>query len=117
LEKDVPLEGEHFGYKFKLGWQNGTKQFLEPISFDYKNGADVVEKAYTWSGRLNDLGKRNEFRMTGVVAPPQDESLLKHYAEAIMILRESPKVRGIIAIDEFDKFMPEIEKDLAGNHK
>jgi hypothetical protein len=117
LQKDVELEGEHFDYKFKLGWQNGTKQFLEPISFDYATGSDVVEKAYTWSGRLQDLGKRNDFMMTGVVAPPQDEKLLKDYAEAVLVLKDSPRVRSVVTIDEFDRFMPEIERDLADTHK
>lgn len=88
----------------------------EPISFDYTKGGELVEKAYAWSGRLSDLGRRLDFRMTGVVAPPQDESLLEKYDEAISILRESPKVRNIIPEDEFDRFVPEIERDLATHH-
>ena len=90
---------------------------MEPISFDYTTGTEVREKAYTWSGRLNDLGKKNEFKMTGVVAPPQDPNLMPQYAEAVKVLLESKRVRRIIAIEEFDAFVPEIEKDLASTHQ
>src|SRR5205807_5394903 len=110
-------KGVHFGYTFRLGWQNRTSQFLEPISFDYTKGAELVDKAYTWSGRLQDLSQKAEFRMTGVVAPPRNRELLKRYDEALKILRESPCVRNIIPEHEFDKFVPEIERDLAATHE
>jgi hypothetical protein len=113
LHEDVKVEGEHFDHTFKLGWQNGTKQFLEPISFDYTQGHELVEKAYVWSGRLNDLGQHQDFRMTGVVAPPQEQALLGHYEEALKILRESPLIREIVPEDQFENFMPQIEHDLA----
>lgn len=114
IHEDVKVEGEHFGHTFKLGWQNGTSQFLEPISFDYTQGHELVEKAYVWSGRLTDLGRNQEFKMTGVVAPPREHALFGHYEEAIKILKESPRVREIVPEDEFDQFVPEIERDLAG---
>jgi hypothetical protein len=88
----------------------------EPISFNYTKGAELVEKAYAQSGRLPDLGRSLDFRMTGVVAPPQDETLLEKYNEALAILRESPKVRSFVPENEFDRFVPEIERDLATDH-
>lgn len=115
LETDVKVEGEHFDHKFKIGWQNGTRQFLEPISFDYTQGVDLIEKAYVWSGRLQDLSKHANFRMTGVVAPPTNEHLLRYYGEAIKILQESPNIRTIVEEDEFDTFLPEIKDELAAH--
>lgn len=116
LQQNVSVEGQHFNYTFKLGWQNGTPQFLEPISFDYTKGAELVDKAYSWSGRLSDLGKGLNFKMTGIVAPPQDPNLLEKYEEALEILRESPAVRSIVPESEFDSFVPEIERDLSDHH-
>lgn len=117
VEQDVEIQGEHFAYKFKLGWQNGTRQVLEPISLDYVKGAEVVEKAHLWSGRLLDLSRADEFSMTGVVAPPHDERLQPSYARAVAILREASNVRQIIEESAFDEFVPEIERDLATTHE
>jgi hypothetical protein len=116
LERDVPVKGEHFDYTFKLGWQNGKPQYLEPISFDYTKGGELIEKAYAWSGRLSDLSKGRDFSLTSVVAPPQQENLRRHYQEALKILKESPTVRKVIEENEIEKFMPEIEHDLATDH-
>lgn len=116
LESDIVIQGQHFGHKFRIGWQNGTQQFLEPISFDYSQGMDLVEKAYVWSGRLQDLSKQTKFKMTGVVAPPANEQLKKYYDEALKILEESPSIRTIVEEDKFESFLPEIKQDLLAEH-
>jgi hypothetical protein len=113
VQRDVEVLGEHFGHKFKLGWQNGTRQFLEPISFDYTHGAELIDKAYVWSGRLADLGRNKDFKLTGIVAPPQEKELLRHYEEALAILRESQVVRHLIPEDQFEQALPEIEREVA----
>jgi hypothetical protein len=112
LIRDVPIQGRHFDHTFKWAWQNGTQQFLEPISFDYSQGSEVEDKAYAWSARLADLRREMDFRMTGVVAPPREPRLVEKYQEALSILQESPTVRAIIPEQSFEEFVPQIQSDL-----
>lgn len=115
VQSSVEISSPNYAYKFKTGWQNGVRQVLEPISFDYLSAPDVIEKANTWSGRLLNLGKAADFQMTGVVAPPQRVDLLPVYNQARAILADMPQVRRLLTEDELDLFLPEIERDMAGH--
>ena len=50
--------------------------------------------------------------MTGVVAPPQHQDLLRYYEEAVKILEESPSIREVVPEDKFDAFVTKIEREL-----
>jgi hypothetical protein len=86
---------------------------MEPVSFDYLNAGELVDKAPTWSGRLFNLAKGAPFQFTGVVAPPDRGDLMDAYGRAIQILGGAPNVRRLVRFDEVDAFLPEIERDLA----
>lgn len=115
LETKVQVSSPDYAYKFKLGWTNGTRQVLEPISLDYKAPNDVVDKANTWSGRLLNLSKGEDFLMTGVVAPPADAALNAAYEQALRLLREAPQVRQIVTEEQLDVVIDSIESDLAAH--
>jgi len=104
------IVGPHYEYAFKFGWQNGTRQVLEPVSFDLLSPSQLVDKANTWTGRLFNLGEN--FQFTAVVAPPTGEELGKRFKDAIAILWDCPRVRSVIAEDQFDAFVPEILRDM-----
>lgn len=112
LQKEVEITGKNYTYRFKTGWQNGVRQVMEPISFDYLYAADVVEKANTWSGRLFNLANSADFQLSAVVAPPERKDLRAAYNQAIAILKSAPKVRRLLTEEEFEDFMHEIERDL-----
>jgi hypothetical protein len=115
LEKDVSIKSSKYEYKFKLGWQNGTRQFMEPISFDYLEKESVIEKANKWVGRLYNLKDAESFQLTGIVAAPQQRRLANAFNQAVEILKDAPNVREIIREEKIEDFIPEIEKDLAEN--
>jgi DNA-binding protein H-NS len=112
LSKDVSIASHEYAYKFKFGWQNGKRQVLEPISFDYIKKDDVIEKANKWIGRLDGL-KGEDFQLTGVVAAPQDSRLIEAFQQAIKRLEKAPHVRRILREDEVEGFIPEIKRDIA----
>lgn len=115
LRKDVEIKSNKYDYKFKLGWQNGQPQVMEPISFDYVNKEEIIEKANKWVGRLYNLQEAGDFQMTGIVAPPQRHELSTAFRQALDILSEAPKVRTLVREDQIEGFVPEIEKDLAAH--
>lgn len=112
MEYGVEVQSSRYSYRFKTAWMNGQRQVMEPISLDYLNGTEVIEKANTWSGRLFNLQDAGRFQMTAVVAKPARRDLEGAYQQALAILRDAPKVRAIIPEDEIEAFIPEIERDL-----
>ncbi len=114
LNENVEVKGGKYSYKFKYGWQNGKRQMMEPISFDYEDKERVIEKANRWAGRLYNLRQpEDDFQMTGIVAPPQDPQLAEAFKQALEMLADAPKVRKLIREDQIESFIPEIERDLA----
>ncbi len=111
LTRGVEIATHEYAYKFEFGWQNGVKQVLEPISFDYVNKERMDEKVNKWIGRLDGL-KEETFQMTGVVAPPQDANLTEAFRQAIRRLENAPHVRKILREDEIESFIPEIKNDI-----
>ncbi|MGC4084432.1 MAG: hypothetical protein QM736_20535 [Vicinamibacterales bacterium] len=71
-----------------------------------------MEKANTWSGRLLNLSRGEQFQMTGVVARPTRRDLSAAYDQAVSILRNAPRVRAVISEEQLDDFATEIERDL-----
>lgn len=112
LQRNVEVKGGKFSYKFNFGWQNGKKQVAAPISFDYQNKDDIIEKANKWIGRLYNLRQAEDFAMTGIVAAPQRPELLNAFRDALEMLREAPKVRELVEEAQLEHFIPKIERDL-----
>ncbi len=116
LRKHVEIKGRLLDYTFEAGWQNGVSQVLEPISFDLQNQGKIQDKAIRWAGRLYSLSRESEqFQFTAVIAPPSSGDLAGSFTSAKEILASAPMVRKILMEDEFDDFIPEIERDLENN--
>jgi hypothetical protein len=106
------IGGADYQYMFKAGWDNGKPQVLDAISLDLRDGNRIMEKASHWSGRLYNLAKSSDFAFTGVVAPPQDTSLLKAFSRAMSLLSDSPNVRDVIPETDAEQALHNIEQDL-----
>ncbi len=113
IDSNVELKGVRYSHKFRFAWMNGTRQVLEPISLDYLQATEVIEKANTWTGRLVNLNASGQFMMTGVVSKPQSAELEGAFAQAKQLLEAAPGMRAVIQEEEIDGFLPEIEGDLA----
>jgi hypothetical protein len=113
VQFNVKVEATDFDYLFKMGWNNGTRQVLEPISLAYRYPAEIVHKANTWSGRLFNLSKDNDFGCTIVLAPPGEHVNMTIFNQGFAILKGASSIRKIITEDEVNDYMSEIEKDLS----
>ena len=105
------IQAPNYDYTFRMGWNNGMRQVLEPISFALKEPKRIVDKANTWSGRLFSLSKDNTFGFTAVVAPPENGNM-EAFNDGLAILNGAKSTRAIITEDEINDFMFEIEKEL-----
>lgn len=112
VQYDVELEGASYRYSFRMGWNNGIPQVLEPISFALKKPTSIVDRANTWSGRLFNLSKSNTFGFTAVVTPPRTDNM-EAYNDGWQILNGAKSVRKIITEDELDGYMSDIKNDLS----
>lgn len=111
VSRDITLVTTEYDHTFPYGWVNGQQHVLEPISLDYLNSTDVIEKANKWTGRLHTLSHGNTFQFTGVVAAP-DESLRESYEKAVAILERAPNVRRIVRDSNVDEVAEMIAADL-----
>ncbi len=112
LRRDVEVVGQDYEYSFYTGWSNGKLQVLEPISLDFVNPADMVEKANTWSGRLYNLARRSDFGFTAIVARPTEDASLRRLDRAMAILRHAPSVRAVVPEEEVQSVVEAIQRDL-----
>ena len=115
VEYGVKIEAPNYNHSFQMGWNNGTRQVLEPISFAFKKSASIVDKANTWSGRLFHLSKSNDFGLTAVIAPPGNDNM-EAFNNGLAILKDAKSIRNIITEDAVDDYMSEIKKDLSIQH-
>lgn len=119
IQKPVRRATANYQYEFRGGWLNGTQQVLEPISFDYVDPREIVEKATHWVGRLHELSKSDEFKLTALVTDPPTSldspdtpSLLIAYENALELLREAPRVRALVPESSLAVLANEIRHDL-----
>jgi hypothetical protein len=115
LETGITVASGRYEYKFRAGWQNGRTQVVEPISLDYAEPRDMVEKALTWRGRLEELGAGTKFLMTAIVTEPVGASgrYEEKYAHALAVLRECEGVRAVFPVSRTGEFAQLVEADLS----
>lgn len=115
VEYGVKLETPSYHYSFKMGWNNGIRQVLEPISFALKSPIRILDRANIWSGRLFNLSNINDFELTAVIAPPENDNM-EAFNDGWEILKGARSIRKIITEDELHDYMSEIKKDLSIEH-
>lgn len=117
LDRDIKIVGQNYDFSFKLGWQNGVRQVLEPLSLDYLAHREMADKANIWCGRLLSLSRNTTtpFKMIGVVSKPpcaNENGLLDGYHKALEILTNAPSMRKIISEEDVASVVPIILQDM-----
>ena len=117
IESNVTIHNRdlNYSYEFKFGWQNGKKQFAEPISLDYKNKKDLVNKVSNFIGDMFSLKDSEDFQVTPIVAPPKQDNLKEEYENAIVRMKEIPQINKIISEDQIKDFILKIETDISSH--
>jgi hypothetical protein len=110
---NFPMKSASFEHSFKMGWNNGIRQVLEPISLGLRKPVEIIDRANIWSGRLFNLSKGNDFGCTAVLAPRDEHVDMTAFNHGLQILKDAPSMRGVIIENEVNDYMSEIKKDLA----
>lgn len=113
VELGFTMKSASYEHSFRMGWNNGIRQVLEPISLGLRNPGQIIDKAHTWSGRLLNLSTGNEFGCTAVLAPRAEHVDRIAFNDGLQILKEAPSMREVITEDKVNDYMSEIKKDLA----
>lgn len=109
------LDGSHnISHTFPVAWQNGSIQVMDGISFDLLQQGQIQSKALSWYGKLqNFIGTNPEFGFTAIVSPPPERSLYRAYEDACEMLSALEQTRAIYTMDEADRAIDEIRRDVA----
>ena len=113
VQFQVMMKAASFDCPFRMGWNNGIRQVLEPISLNLGDPVEIIDTANTWSGRLSILSQENTFNCTAVIAPADKSVNIKAYNQGYAILKDACSMREVIKEDEVNDYMPKIKKDLS----
>ena len=68
----VIMKAASFDCPFRMGWNNGIPQVLEPISLTLGDPVEIIDIANAWSGRLSILSEDHTFKCTAVISPADE---------------------------------------------
>ena len=112
VQLDFPMRVADVSWSFKMSWDNGVRQVLEPIPLMYQKSAQIIDKASVWNGRLSFLSKSHDFKCTAVISNAPTDSTTEAYNEAYAILKNARSMRKVITENEMPHYIHEIKKDL-----
>lgn len=103
--------------EFEYAWQNGHINLVQPLSFDYKKGQSIRNKADHWVGRLvqiESLLEPSKMQIDFMVAPPQNKELMPLYHDAIDIIKENTNTECLqfIKESELSQYVQQMEGQI-----
>ncbi len=112
VQFDFTMKAANVDWPFKMSWDNGIRQVLEPIPLTFQRPAKIIDNANIWSGRLDLLAKDHNFNCTAVISNNPTGQNTDAYYEAYAILENAPSMRKIITKNQMPNYIPEIKQDL-----
>lgn len=113
VQLNFPMRAANVDWKFKMGWNNGIQQVLEPMPLAFKRPLKIIDTANIWSGRLDILADRHNFKCTAVVSKKPNNDNIEAYYQAFEILENVQSMCKVITENEVPEYISEIENDLA----
>ena len=112
VQFDFTMQAANFDWPFKMTWNNGIRQVLEPIPLTFQRPVKIIDNANIWRGRLSLLAKDHNFKCTAVISNAPTDSITEAYNEAYSILRSVDSMRKVITENEMSDYIHEIKKDF-----
>jgi hypothetical protein len=116
FKKDSTITANGLTFKFELAWQNGSTNFIQPISFDLVTEQAIQDKSIQYYGTLNLLGdyaKSHNYRFDLLVAKPRDITLLLAYENALTNLEKADAPKVIITEDKIEQYSNKTIRELS----
>jgi hypothetical protein len=102
--------------KFDFSWQNGSTNFIKPVSFDLSEERLILDKSLVNYGYLNLFGNYaadNNYRFDFLIARPQDKSLYKSYENALGLLNQANAPKRLITEENLKDYSDEAISSLS----
>ncbi|HEX8429303.1 DUF3037 domain-containing protein [Hymenobacter sp.] len=99
LRRNVEVQAAATAIRFDYAWQNGTENFIKPVSFDLADADEINRKAvYThgWLHLLAPVATAENYRFDLLLAQPTDRKLFTAFDQAVNILDTTPAPKQII---------------------
>ncbi len=102
FKKNQTIKTNHFSIKFDLEWENNTKNYIKPISFDFTDESSIQNKAavtYSHLVDLADYAKHKNLRFDLLIAKPQNSEFKNQYENALDFI-DSVKAPKVLILEE-----------------
>ena len=99
LRRNVEVQAAATAIRFDYAWQNGTKNFIKPVSLDLADADEINHKAvYThgWLNLLAPVATAENYRFDLLLALPSDRKLLPAFDKAVEILNATAAPKQLI---------------------
>jgi hypothetical protein len=109
------IDNRDIELKFELAWQNGSTNFVKPLSFDLSEEKSIQEKSlvnYGYLKLLSNYAKENNYRFDFIVSEPQNKDLYKSYENALGLLDLSDAPKRIISEGDLKEYSEEAAEQL-----
>lgn len=99
LRRNVEVQAAATAIRFDYAWQNGTKNFIKPVSLDLADAEEINRKAvYThgWLHLLAPVATAENYRFDLLLARPTDRKLFPAFDKAVEILNATAAPKQLI---------------------
>lgn len=99
LRRNVEVQAAATAIRFDYVWQNGTQNFIKPVSLDLADAEEINRKAvYThgWLHLLAPVATTENYRFDLLLALPTDRKLFSAFDKAVEILNATPAPKQLI---------------------
>jgi hypothetical protein len=99
LRRNVEVRAAATSVRFDYAWQNGTENFIKPVSLDLADAEEINRKAvYThgWLHLLAPVAESEKYRFDLLLALPSDRKLFPAFDQAVKILDATTAPKRII---------------------
>lgn len=115
IKNELVKAGE-FKIKFELAWENKTKNYIKPISFDLNDVTTIANKSFQYSGLINALSKTDlprKSRFDFLISGPREANLQRPFQNALDILDSSRGNKKIITEDQWENYTEQLIAEIA----
>jgi hypothetical protein len=99
--------------EFEHAYKNERWHVIEPVSLDYRNPADMKQKALTTLGKATAMREVEDFgSFTVLVGKPRRVEAEKKYVEAMRLLQELPVPHRIVEEDHAEQYAEDLRGEL-----
>ncbi len=116
LAKNEFVEAGNFKIRFDLSWENKTKNYIKPISFDLNDEVNIANKSFQYSGLINALNKTNltkKSRFDFLISAPREQNLRRSFQNALDILDGAKGNKQLITEDQWEAYSERLIAEIA----